>query len=123
MREAAEALLLQAAAKSRKERRLEFRPRRVAGGDKVDLSTVQNDNHPLQLFTSLVCHQMTRPKRPKSDLRQDRTSLQSPVRRMKTLIVQPISVADKNSFALHQLDKSSQVGFGSHKISRRQPAL
>jgi hypothetical protein len=48
-----------------------------------------------QVFTSLVCHQMTRPKRPKSDLGQDRTSLQSPVRRMKTLIVQPISVADK----------------------------
>jgi hypothetical protein len=46
MREAAEALLLQAAAKSRKERRLEFRLP-VARGDKVDLSPVQNDNHPL----------------------------------------------------------------------------
>jgi hypothetical protein len=41
MREAAEALLLQAAGKSRKERRLEFRPRLVVRVDKVDLLTVQ----------------------------------------------------------------------------------
>jgi hypothetical protein len=47
MREAAEALLLQAAAKSRKKRRLEFSPQRVPRRDKADLSTVQNDNHPL----------------------------------------------------------------------------
>jgi hypothetical protein len=78
---------------------------------------------PTQPFASIVRNQVIWPKRPKCELRQNRTSFQCSVSRMKAIVIQPVYVAYKNSLALHQLDKAFQVVSSSGQIFRRQPTF